>query len=134
MSHGLDWSQMKTARGIAGSTAPEQAAIFLCFSELEAGFFIDMNNTGGPVDLWAVEGIERSELVESPEGFFFVPRPISPSRLTLVRADIEPRPDEPEEGGVDGSGDWSAYASFGTFRSAGSDDPEHFIDQAGATP
>jgi hypothetical protein len=107
--HGLDWTHMNAARGIAGSTAPEQNGTFLCFSELEAGFFIDMNNTGGPVDLWAVEGIDRSDLVESPEGFLFLPRPIPPSQLTLVRADIEP-PDQPDEEFLDGTGGWSGYA------------------------
>jgi hypothetical protein len=36
--HGLDWIQMKAARGIARSTAPEQEGIFVCFSEPEADF------------------------------------------------------------------------------------------------
>lgn len=102
---------MEAARGIAGSTGPEQDGIFLCFSEAEAGFFIGMNGTGGPVDLWAVEGIDLSELIESPEGFLFLPRPIPPSRLTLVRRDIEPPPDDSDEE-MSGSGQWTGYQSF----------------------
>jgi hypothetical protein len=72
-----------------------------------------MNNTGGLVDLWAVEGIDRSELVESPEGYFFVPRPIAPEQLTLARTDIDPPPEEPDDQPVDGSGMWSGYQSYG---------------------
>jgi hypothetical protein len=71
-----------------------------------------MNNTGGPVDLWAVEGLDRSELVESPEGVLFVPRPIPPSQLTLVRRDIEPPPDDADEE-VSGCGQWTGCQSLG---------------------
>jgi hypothetical protein len=46
--------------------------------------------TGGPVDVWAVDGIDKEELVEAPEGHFYLARPIPPDRLTLVRRDIEP--------------------------------------------
>lgn len=52
---------------------------------------------------------DLTELVESPEGFSFLPRPIPPSQSPLVRTDIEP-PDEPDEA-VDGTGRWSSYAA-----------------------
>jgi hypothetical protein len=32
------------------------------------GFFLPLNNTGGPVDVWAVVGVSEDDLVESPEG------------------------------------------------------------------
>jgi len=81
---------MREARGVAGSAAPEQEGVFLCSSEHEAGFFLRFNNGDGPLDLWSVEGVEENELIESPEGFEFVGRPIPPSQVSLVRQDIEP--------------------------------------------
>jgi hypothetical protein len=30
LAHGLDWTRMGAARGIAGSTTPEQEGVFLC--------------------------------------------------------------------------------------------------------
>ena len=81
---GLDPARMGAARGIAGSRRPEQE------SEEGADWFIQMNNTGGPVDLWAVANVDREALVESPEGYLFVPGTIEPHRLTLLRADIPP--------------------------------------------
>lgn len=89
-ANGLDWRLMGASPGIAGSQRPEQQGCFLCRSEWEADWFVGMNNTGGPVDLWAVEGVDEDELVESPEGFSYLPATIPPDRLTLVRADIPP--------------------------------------------
>jgi hypothetical protein len=60
---------MVAAPGIAGSESPEQEGCFLCHDESGAEWFIDMNNTGGPVDVWAVDGVDPSELRESPEGY-----------------------------------------------------------------
>jgi hypothetical protein len=37
LAHGLDWTKMRAARGIAGSTAPEADGVFLCRDEFEAG-------------------------------------------------------------------------------------------------
>jgi len=47
-----------------------------------------MNNTGGPADIWAVDGIDAAELIMSPEGHRFLPRAISPSRLTLIHTNL----------------------------------------------
>jgi len=33
LAHGLDWTRMGAARGIAGSTTPEQEGVFLCRDE-----------------------------------------------------------------------------------------------------
>lgn len=81
---------MREARGIAGSDIAEQEGIFLCDSESEAEFFLRFDNGDGPFDLWAVEGVDQAELLESPEHFYFIARPIPPSQVSLVRQDIEP--------------------------------------------
>jgi hypothetical protein len=85
---GLDWRRMSSARGIAGSHAPEQEGCFLCLDEDEVEWFIQMNNTGGPVDVWAVHGVEDEALVESPEGHYYVARPLPPEVCELVRRDV----------------------------------------------
>jgi hypothetical protein len=58
LAHGLDWTRMGAAPGIAGSTAPEAHGVFLCDGDFEVQFFTQMNNTGGPVDVWAIAGID----------------------------------------------------------------------------
>ena len=76
--HGLDWRLMGAAPGIAGSPVAEQEGAFLTDSEFGAEFFLRMNNTGGPVDLWAVDGVARGDLEVSPEGFLYQPGVILP--------------------------------------------------------
>jgi hypothetical protein len=49
-----------------------------------------MNTTGGPVDVWALDGI-NDDLVQSPEGHYYLPRVIARQQLTLILRDIEPR-------------------------------------------
>lgn len=103
--HGLDWRLMAGARGIAGSIGPEQQGCFLC-REDEVDWFVDMNNTGGPVDVWAVSGVDEDSLVESPEGYEYEPNAIPPDRLRLVRSDIAPRDrntNDEDDGGLSGS-------------------------------
>jgi hypothetical protein len=85
--HGLDWRLMGSSRGIAGSTKPEQAGCFLSRNQFEAEFFVKMNNTGGPVDVWAVDDVSLDQLLESPEGFFYFPEPILARQLTLLKTD-----------------------------------------------
>jgi hypothetical protein len=87
--HGLDWTRMNAARGIAGSRRPEQEGCFLA-DEWTADYFVRLNNTGGPVDVWAVEAVDELQLLTSPEGYQYLPELISADRLTLVRRDIEP--------------------------------------------
>jgi hypothetical protein len=88
--HGLDWRRMGAAPGIAGSPVPEQDGCFLAADEWTTDFFVRMNNTGGPVDVWAVEGIDEADLESSPEGFGYFPGVIARERLRLVRKDIPP--------------------------------------------
>ena len=93
LANGLDWRLMGASRGIAGSQKPEQQGCFLCRSEWEADWFVRMNNTGGSVDVWAVDGVEEPDVVESPEGFLYLPATIPSDRLILFRADIPPEDD-----------------------------------------
>ena len=88
-AHGLDWRRMGAAPGIAGSAAPEQQGCFLC-REDDVDWFVAMNNTGDPCDVWAVSGVDEEALVLSPEGYEYLPAAIPPDRLKLVRADAVP--------------------------------------------
>jgi hypothetical protein len=91
LANGLDWRLMGGSCGIAGSGKPEQEGCFLCPTDWEADWFVRMNNTGGPVDVWAVDGVDERDLVESPEGFLYLPTTVPPYRLTLLRGDIPPQ-------------------------------------------
>jgi hypothetical protein len=89
--HGLDWRLTGAAPGIAGSTSPEQEGCFLAPDAWTADYFVEMNNnTGGPVDVWAIEGIDWSLLEESPEGYAYFPAPIPRRHLRLVRRESPP--------------------------------------------
>lgn len=90
--HGLDWRFMDAAPGIAGSRVPEQRGCFVCQDEDEVEWFVRMNNTGGPVDVWAIDGVRERALKTSPEGHLYLPTIVPPDRLTLVRTDIPPAP------------------------------------------
>lgn len=81
--HGLDWERMGAASGIAGSLAPEVAGVFLCRDELEAEWFARTNNTGGPVDVWVVEGVDPDSLVDNGSGNGYLGERIPATRLTL---------------------------------------------------
>jgi hypothetical protein len=73
LAHGLDWTRMGAAPGIAGSPVPEEDGVFLCRDEFEAGSFVQMNNTGGPVDLWAVADIDEQQFDSALDGAVRVP-------------------------------------------------------------
>ena len=90
--HGLDWTRMGAARGIAGSRRPEAEGIFVCRGEEETDFFFRLNNTGGPVDLWSVDGIDEVLLLDNGNGFAYLPDRIPAARVRLVRSDIPPQP------------------------------------------
>ena len=86
--HGLDWTRMGAAPGIAGSTRPEAHGVFLCRGEDEAQFFVRINNTGGPVDLWSVDGVDEELLIDNGNGFVYLPGRVLAARIRLVRADV----------------------------------------------
>ena len=67
-----------------------KAGSFLALSEHETEWFVRMNNTGGPVDVWEVADVNEDDLVEAPEGHLYLPGVISRERLRLVRVDIQP--------------------------------------------
>lgn len=89
--HGLDWRRMGAAPGIAGSPVAEQVGCFLSQDEQTRDWFVTMNNTGGPVDVWEVADVRLADLVESPEGYLFQPGVISVDRIRLVQRDLPPR-------------------------------------------
>ncbi|WP_234312165.1 hypothetical protein [Streptomyces griseus] len=89
--HGLDWTRMGAARGIAGSRRPEVEGIFVCRGEEDAEFFLQINNTGGPVDLWSVDGIDEGLLLDNGNGFVYLPGRIPAARVRLVRSDVPPQ-------------------------------------------
>ncbi len=82
-AHGLDWTRMSGTRGIAGSRHPEVEGIFLSPDHFTAQFFVRINNTGGPVDIWAVDDVDENDLIDSGNGFSYVPYRIEPQGLTL---------------------------------------------------
>jgi hypothetical protein len=82
--HGLDWTLMGAARGIAGSHSPEISGVFLCLDEFEVGWFVQLNNTGGPVDVWTVTGISEGQLLEAGTGHMYFPGKIPPVHLDLA--------------------------------------------------
>jgi hypothetical protein len=86
--HGLDWNRMGAAPGIAGSLRPEVDGAFLCCEDGDHRFFVELNNTGGPVDVWEVSGVSETELDESSNGFCYVARVVPPRDLRLVRRDV----------------------------------------------
>lgn len=96
LAHGLDWTRMGAAPGIAGSLTPEEEGVFLCRDEFEADFFVRINNSGGPVDVWAVAGIKEDELITAGYGFGYFPARIPPSQVTLANGPPEePAPASP---------------------------------------
>lgn len=90
-AHGLDWTLMGAAPGIADSGSPEAEGVFLCPSECDAGFFMQINNTGGPVDVWAVDGIDEEELITTMNGFSYFPGRIPAHQITLLSRALEER-------------------------------------------
>jgi hypothetical protein len=86
--HGLDWQRMGAVPGIAGSSSPEAEGAFLCRDEFETDWFVRMNNTGGPVDVWAVDGVDVSALIDNGNGHVYLPGRIPVMSLTLLRTDI----------------------------------------------
>ncbi len=81
LRHGLDWRQMGTAPGIAGSREPELPAVFLCESRDEIDFFARMSRL--PVDLWAVR-VDGLWVESGPDGWMISPEPVPPERLRLL--------------------------------------------------
>jgi hypothetical protein len=84
LAYGLDWTRMGAAPGIAGGAVPEEEGVFLCRDEFEAGFFVQMNNTDGPVDVWAVADIDEQQLIDAGSGFSYYPARIPRDQVALA--------------------------------------------------
>ena len=114
-AHGLDWTRMSAAPWIAGGREPEVDGIFLSTDCLTAQFFVRMNNTGGPVDIWAVDGVDPNDLVESGDGFRYLPTRIDRQRLTLADTGLLAEALPPAvEVRSEGGGSSGVYHSYGT--------------------
>jgi hypothetical protein len=82
--HGLDWGRMGTARGIAGSDAPEHEGVFVCTNRDDAEWFVRMGRSRGrAVDVWEID-LDGGPLVRHRDGYLCYLRPIPPRRLKLV--------------------------------------------------
>jgi len=81
LRHGLDWRQMGTMPGMAGSREPELPAVFLCESHEDAGFFTGMSRL--PADLWTVS-VDGLWVENGPDGWIILPEPVPPERLRLL--------------------------------------------------
>jgi hypothetical protein len=79
---------MGAARGIAGSTQPEADGIFLSTDDWDVDYFVRMNNTGGPVDVWQVDGVDSELMLDNGNGYFYLPGRIPADRLTLVQQEL----------------------------------------------
>jgi hypothetical protein len=95
---------MSAAPGIAGSLTAEVAGVFLCTDRAEAGYFVRLNNTGGPVDVWQVRGIDFGELLDAGSGYLYLPRPVDAASVRLTVLDEHPSPTHAEPGPTESSG------------------------------
>ena len=75
---------------LAGNIEAEADGVFLCETEL-VEFFIRINSTGGPVDLWEVRDVDPQALVDNGTGFRYLPGIVATDRIALVREDIAPQ-------------------------------------------
>jgi hypothetical protein len=79
---------MGAARGVAGSTRPEAAGIFLSSDQWDVEYFVRMNNTGGPVDVWQIDGVGPEQMVDYGNGYLYLPGVIPADQLMLVQRDL----------------------------------------------
>lgn len=87
---------MGAAPGIAGSPRPETEGCFLARDPAEADWFVHLNNTGGPVDVWEVVGVDPGLLLETNTGYEVLLDTVPAAQLRLVRTDLPPaRPQAP---------------------------------------
>ena len=85
LRNGLDWRHMGAARGIAGSTRPEEEAVFLCESLSEVKFFTDMCRR--PTDVWAAN-VDGMWVENGPSGWWMVRARVPANRVRLALSDV----------------------------------------------
>jgi hypothetical protein len=83
--HGLDWTWMGRAPGLAGSTKPELPAIFVAPDLDSVRYLLHMSHV--PLDIWAID-VEGLWLENSPTGWDVLSYPVSRDRLRLLVRDI----------------------------------------------
>jgi len=93
--HGLDWERMAEARGLAGSGRPEVDGIFLAPDLGTARWIVRLNNTGGAVDIWSVDGVDPDDLLNFGNGYHHVPYRLGPHRVTLHERALVEQPPPP---------------------------------------
>jgi hypothetical protein len=74
--------------GIAGSAQPEVDGIFVARSRFEAGLFVELNRTGGAVDIWGLDEVDAGDFVTSETGYVYVPYVVDSGRLELLEQDL----------------------------------------------
>lgn len=79
---------MGDAPGIAGSDRPEVHGVYVCTDESTVNWFVRLNNTGGPVDVWSFECADEDDLVDDGTGFGYLLRRVPPDALRLVQGDL----------------------------------------------
>jgi hypothetical protein len=104
---------MGAAPGIAGSGVPERAAVFVCDSRDEAGFFLQM--AGSLSDVWAVRA-DGLWVENGPQGWWIIAEQVEPGRLRLADRDVPPG--QLEDHLMADSGASAAYQSELTIRRA----------------
>lgn len=60
----------------------------MCLDDFETDWFVRMNNTGGPVDVWAVDGVDRLALLDNGNGHLYVAGTVPVKSLTLLRRSV----------------------------------------------
>jgi hypothetical protein len=78
---------MGPASGIAGSRTPEVDGCFLAQDEYDVEFYLGFD-TNDLVDVWLVEGIHWTELIESQESFWYYPDKVPRSMISLQRCNL----------------------------------------------
>lgn len=109
LRHGLDWTRMGAAPGIAGSPVPESPAVYVCRGKSEVEFFLHIGAERDPLDVWEIAGVDEAEIRESDTGFAYLAATVSPDRLTLHEAGVT----HPEW--TDGPAGGGAYRSWVTY-------------------
>ncbi|MBI4941541.1 MAG: hypothetical protein HY830_12415 [Actinobacteria bacterium] len=97
---------MAAAPGIAGSSRPEADGVFVARGRYEAQWFVTMNNTGGPVDVWRVADVDVTALEDNGNGYQYVPGTVPVGRVRLVARDL------PVVARDDADGDWAVAPSW----------------------
>jgi hypothetical protein len=74
---------------------PEADGIFLSTEDWDVDYFVRMNNTGGPVDVWQIDGVDADQMLDNGNGYPYLPGRIPADRITWVETpavrNISPR-------------------------------------------